>query len=179
MMHDKSITQFCDTLDPELVTVLGNRVHNAKDLVQLQLSPGRRPPIVEVTHGIYNVMSQSHQNQFYRVNVGEKSCTCPDAAAGRACKHRLAVYIYRSIMDESILENHARHQASLEQDRKAFKLWLSKNPTSVIDFGNWRSHPHQGTINYLDPISKEYLVIDVLASGTKIHPTTQDEYVEL
>jgi len=160
------------------VSLLGDRVHRAEDIAQLQISPGRRETIHHVEESIYNVMSQEHQDQYHRVDVEARTCTCPDAANGHPCKHRLAVYIYKRLMDASKIEQTAIVQAHIERDSNAFIKWKRVNPDAKIHLGDWRAHPHQGTVEYVDPCTNETSMINVLASEKKTKPDGT-EYIEL
>ncbi len=166
MLHDPLITQIVETLEeqnPDLITALGSRVHNAKDLVQLEIDPGRRPTIIPVSDdlNLYHVQSQENYGQYHRVNVHDRTCTCPDAAAGRPCKHRLAVYIYNQILAE---------QHSISRDEHAYLLWKSVNPGTSITFDDFQSHPHHGSFVYDTPHSGKQ-TLHVLAS----EPRTFDD----
>lgn len=181
MNHDAVITAITDGLrvkHPEYMSLLGGRVHRAEDIAQLQLSPGRRETIFHVEENIYNVMSQEHHDQYHRVDVETRTCTCPDAARGAPCKHRLAVYIYKRILDASKIEQTAIVQAHTERASNEFIRWKKVNPDANINFGDWRSHPHQGTVDYVDPCTKETHKLEVLASDKKTKPGGE-EYVEL
>jgi len=181
MHHDPVITAITDGLrvkHPEYMSLLGGRVHRAEDIAQLQIMPGRRETIFHVEENVYNVMSQENHDQYHRVDVKARTCTCPDAARGAPCKHRLAVYIYKRIMDASKIEQNAIVQAHIERDSNAWVAWKKVNPGTTVGLGDWRSHPHRGTIDYVDPVTKEVHSLDVLASDKKTK-TDGTEYVDL
>jgi hypothetical protein len=157
MTPHPEITQIVEVFEetyPDLVTALGNRLHNAKVLVQDEVAPGKRSTIQCVTKDIYHVMSQEHFGQYHRVNVTEKTCTCPDAAAGRPCKHRLAVYIYKQLTDDpGDVYKRTLLAAKGMVDSKGYNTWKSKNPNTLLSYHQWKDHPLYGTVTYLHPIN--------------------------
>lgn len=157
MVHSPEITEIVATLEtqnPDLITAMGNRVHNAKDIVQNEVAPGKRSTIQAVTSEIYHVMSQENYGQYHRVNIVEKTCTCPDAAAGRICKHRLAVYIYKQLTDDpGNFYKRALLTAKHMVDHDGYNEWKKHHPTTLISVTQWADHPLYGTVTYVHPIN--------------------------
>lgn len=157
MKHNQLITDVVETLEeqhPDWMIALGNRVHNAADIVQGEVSPGQRSTIQHVTNDIYHVMSQEYFGQYHRVNVTEKTCTCSDAAAGRVCKHRLAVYIYKQLTDDpGDLYKKALLSAKQMIDSEGYKTWKKNFPHTLISYTEWASHPLYGTVTFVHPIN--------------------------
>lgn len=50
--------------------------------------------------GIFFVDSAHSTGQQYAVDTQAKSCTCPDAAKGNICKHRIAAWIFRTAQEQ-------------------------------------------------------------------------------
>ena len=151
------ITKIVETFEetyPDLVTALGGRLHNAQLIVEDEVAPGKRSTIQCITNDIYHVMSQEHFGQYHRVNVVDKTCTCPDAAAGRPCKHRLAVYIYKQLTDDPG-DFYKRGLLAAKQmtDSKGYNAWKSKHPTTLLSYHQWKNHPLYGTVTYVHPIN--------------------------
>lgn len=157
MVHNQTITDIVDTLEeqhPDWMSALGNRVHNAKDIVQTEVAPGKRSTIQHVTNDIYHVMSQEHFGQYHRVNITEKTCTCPDAAVGRVCKHRLAVYIYKQLTDDpGDFYKRALLSAKHTTDHTDYNAWKKSIPTTKISYTQWADHPLYGTVTFVHPIN--------------------------
>jgi len=79
-------------LHPQVIENANGRIERAIDILSNR-------DIAEVTPTVFLVQAQTDESISYRVDIAEKSCTCPDSARGNICKHRVAVWLYRKIVE--------------------------------------------------------------------------------
>lgn len=160
---ETAIEEFKSTWPATAARTGENRIRKARLIAEAQ---GAIIPTPD--QNIYMVRSDSNLLGQYRVDVKEKSCTCPDAGKGNVCKHRLAVWMYIQIREKSQQEAKAGVKRQIEE----FRAWKAAHPDSAnIDFVDFRTHPHHGTVKYLHPlqgeITVEVLATDAYSGGTR------------
>ena len=92
---DKIASKFVSTLSPETIRKMNGRLERGLDLA--------KSGHVAVTNqeGFFKVLSSQYQRS-YRVDLNQRTCTCPDSEAGYICKHRIASwYIQQAIFQSA------------------------------------------------------------------------------
>jgi hypothetical protein len=91
MSADIEVTQQFVRTFPQAARKAGYRVERARELVVRGFVSATSDPQV------FSVRSESNPLGSYRVDLGEKTCTCPDAGKGNACKHRIAAWMHQQM----------------------------------------------------------------------------------
>lgn len=153
---DTAVEEFKATWPSTAARTGENRIQKARHIAETRGAIEHTPD-----PDVFMVRSDSNPRGKYRVDVKEKSCTCPDAGRGNVCKHRLAVWMYIQIREKSLQEA----QEIVTDQFDEFRAWKAAHPDSAnIDFVDYRTHPHHGTVEYLHPLQGE-ITVEVLATN--------------
>lgn len=111
---------------PDLATRCNGRVAKA---VQIMSRAGARR--LDRATGLYEVESDSGHG-WYQVDLERKSCTCPDAAQGNLCKHRLAIGLqivgHDWLLEWQLDHSHRCHSLRMQVD----EAWDRSNQFATI-----------------------------------------------
>ena len=80
--------KFVASLTQAAIKSFNGRLERGLDLAR----QGAVTPLLDPAHPRCFLVRSLDSNQIYRVNLGAKTCDCPDSQKGNTCKHRIAAY---------------------------------------------------------------------------------------
>lgn len=93
--------KFCNSLSVDLKAQMNGRLERG---LQIALTGGVTKyddPHSSISTRLYKVVSSNPTNPPYLVDLGKRSCTCPDHWKGHFCKHRVAAQVVELAMAQS------------------------------------------------------------------------------
>jgi hypothetical protein len=127
---------------------------------------------------VFIVISQTHEATSYRVNTADRTCTCPDAAKGNVCKHRIAAFIFRQLYIEPTERFREEHKQVIKSQRQAYEAFLQEHEAPNITFTNFTGYPNLGTVAYMHP-SIGINNVEVIATKPFFYPAFRMEVVQV